>query len=93
MSHKKYPHWWQPAGVYGNRYKVAHGFMPSETVGVVSLCERVHFGLHAAYGQGTKDEQPDLEDTYGCCQRCVEIAERLGFLTLHGKPVRARRAA
>jgi hypothetical protein len=92
MSRKKYPHWFCPMGI-SRRYKVEHGFLPAEDAGVISLCSRVQLGLHVGYGHGEKNEQPDLEDTTGCCPRCVDIAERRGFLTLHGKPVRARRAA
>ena len=89
-ARRRYPHWMQPAGVYGNRFKVAHAFVPAEDAGVISLCERVQLGLHQDYGRGTRDEQPDLEDTTGCCRRCVRVATRLGCVTFHGRRVPAR---
>lgn len=55
--------------------RAAHAYLP-DSPGSTALCSR-----STGYVVARADPvRPDVVDTYGLCQRCVGLAERLGLL-------------
>lgn len=92
---RRYPQW-ECFPPYGER--VSHGYLfdaggDGDEAVYRSLCGRREvpdspYDPRSVYFErkgGTRADQPDLEDTYGCCQGCVKRAERFGLLPFRGR--------